>query len=202
MVLKIKKKEVYVIIVGFAFLLFGLAAILDNVLRGDAHQVFWYSYFALMIMGIGMITRNSSLIASQISIIAIPYILWNMDFFYRLIIGFPLFGITDYYFIPGPIFGKIISIQHVFNLPLAISTLYILKLSKKDAWKLSFIIISAIFLLTRFLTPAIENINCVFSSCISFMPTNSWYIILLFASFFASIFLTNYLLVKLFYKEK
>tara|TARA_Y100000296_G_C5171034_1_gene257284 strand:+ start:100 stop:711 length:612 start_codon:yes stop_codon:yes gene_type:complete len=181
--------------IGILFVILGILAYYNGIINSGLVGVLWFSYTALFLIGIGILTRNSYLIASQINIILIPYIVWNIDFFYILITSESLWGITNYFFTSRPILSQIITLQHLFIIPVSLISLYFIKLKRNDFWKLSFIEIIIFFLLIKIINPA-ENINCIFESCLPFQITFMPYTITWFLSYITIIFLTNIFLVK------
>mgnify|MGYP001568505613 CR=1 FL=1 len=136
----------------------------------------------------------------QVNIITIPLVFWNIDFFYQLATGNALWGITDYFFIIGWMnsLGNFVTLEHIYLVPVTLGFIYLLGISRKDLWKISFLEIAIIFFISFFLSQREMNANCVFSSCISFVSLESpGYQILWFFAVFLMIFLTNYLLVYL-----
>jgi len=190
-------------VIGFLFIILGIFAYYNGFQNSGLAGVLWFSYTALFIIGIGMLTRNPYLIGSQINIVLLPYIVWNLDFFYVLITSESLWGITNYFFASRPISSQIITLQHLFIIPVSLVSLYFIKLKRNDFWKLSLIWVSISFLLIRIINP-VENINCVFENCLPFQITFIPYPFVWFLSYIAIILLTNFLLVKskLFIKEK
>lgn len=188
---------------GFLLLILGIFAYYNGFQAWGLAGILWFSYASLFIIGIGILTKNSYLIGSQINIILIPYIIWNIDFFYVLITSESLWGITNYFFNPRPLVAQIITLQHVFIIPISFASLYLIKLKRNDFWKLSLIWISITFLLIKIINP-VENINCVFENCLPFQITFIPYPLAWFLIYITMIFLTNFLLVKskLFIKEK
>lgn len=184
-------------LIGYLFLIWGLAAIIDNIFKANTGiaPVLWMSYICLIVLSIGILKKDSSLVASQVAIIGIPYILWNIDFFYQLLTKSSLFGLTDYFFTKGKIIGKIISIQHIFNLPLSIYSIYLIKLKRKDFWKISLFQISIVFLISRIATNYNQNVNCVYRNCANFsfgLP----HILEWFLANMIMISVTSYILIK------
>ena len=92
-------------IIGSIWLAFGIAAIVNTLYYREQGlaPILWLCYLLMIILAIGAFRKDSLLIASQLSILAIPILLWNVDFFYYLFRGETLLYIVGYYFIPGPI---------------------------------------------------------------------------------------------------
>ena len=147
-------------------------------------------------MGIGILTRNDLLILSQFNILAIPLLIWVIDFFYIYFFGNSLLGITDYFFIEGPLIGKIISSQHLFTIPLILYTLYLLKIKTRKAHIVSFIEVTLIFLFSRLFSNFDENINCVFKPCMN-LPYFHYYPLVWFIVLFIMVYFTNYIMINL-----
>lgn len=193
------KKSIVIDFIGFLLFALGISAITNSLFIENPYQIFWSCYLGLIIIGIGVVKRNSFLIMSQIYILAIPILIWDIDFLYHFILGKPLLGITDYFFREeGLNIGKIISLQHLFVIPLSIYALGKIGIKKgKDAWKMSLIQISVIFLTVIFLTPPEQNINCVFAMCGSSDFSGTAYRITWFGIFFGTVLLTKFLIGKL-----
>lgn len=189
-------------IIGSILFLWGIFAIIDNILKSDTGiaPLLWMSYISLILLGIGILRKSSSLIASQLAIIFIPYIFWNLDFFHQLITKESLFGITDYFFAPGNISGKIIALQHIFNIPLSLYAMNMIGLKSKLFPITSFLQVFVVFFISRQITNPVQNVNCVYQNCANFtfgLP----YIAEWFIAQFLMISITSWFLVKVFYKK-
>lgn len=188
--------------IGTLFFIWGLGAVIYNIFKVEEGiaPILWMSYICLILLGIGILRKNSALIASQIAIIFIPYVFWNLDFFHHLITKESLFGITDYFFTPGNITGKIIALQHIFNLPLSIYAMSLIGLKSKVFPLVSLIQVSIVFLISRQITNPTQNVNCVYQNCANFtfgLP----YIAEWFMAQFLMILITSWFLVKIFHKK-
>src|SRR3989344_5637235 len=166
-------KQITINSIGIIFLIFGIAAIINTILNIDTGiaPVLWMSYICLIIIGIGVLKKDSSLI-----------------------------GITDYLFKSSPIIDKIISLQHIFNLPLSLIALHLIKLKRTDFWIISITQITIVFIISRLTTTYKENVNCVYHNCANFsfgLP----YILEWFLAYLIMITLTSYLIKKIFYKK-
>ena len=196
-----QKDDNYLKILGIAYLLLGTIALVNGINVNVSH-ILWYSYIAMFIIGVGLLRKNSFALSSQLNILFFPYLIWNIDFFYQLIISKPLFGITNYFFIQGPLIGKIVAFQHVFTIPILLYALYKIKVNRKDAWKLSFLIVTLLYIITRTFTPSELNINCTFESCLPLINAGNLYPLVWFGILFFTIALTHYLILKLpFFKK-
>lgn len=194
------KKETTLKIIGIFFIIFGVAAIINAVYLKNYAGILWFCYSSLILLGISILKRDSFLLAAQLNIFTIPLFIWTIDFAYFLAFKQPLFGIVDYFFVNGPSFAKIISLQHLFTIPLSFYALHLLELKRKDAWKLSFIEIILIYVLSITITSELSNINCVYHSCVNFIPAK-FYTITWFTLAFLMILLTDIFISKLFFHK-
>ena len=199
-----KLKNILLNLLGIIFIIFGITAIFNSLLIENPFQIIWMCYIALILIGFGMIYKSSFLIASQLNIIAIPSLVWDIVFFYQLITKKPLFGITSYFFAEqGITLSKIVSIQHLFTIPLSLIAIYFIKLKygDRDSWRLSMLQAIVVYVLVLLLTIPEKNINCVFKPCINinlgFPYVFTWFLIILIQTF-----VTNFLINKLFIKKK
>ena len=195
-------KKVIIYFIGFVFLIFGIAAIVNTILHVNEGlaPILWFSYIGLIVLAIGCFKRDGSLIASQLCILIIPYIIWNVDFFSYLFSGASVWGTADYIFASGALFGKIISLQHIFNIPLSLFVLYLVGLKRRDFWKISSIEIIILFFVSRLFTSYKQNVNCVYHNCASF-DLGLWYPLQWFLAYALMISITSWVLIKLFYKK-
>ena len=165
-------------------------------------QIFWMCYITLFLIGFGIIRRDGSLIASQLSIIVIPFIIWNIDFFSNLLTGNSIWGMTSYFFSRDfPIVSKFVTLQHLFTIPLAVIALWLIKLKRKDYWKISVLQAILVFLTSFIFATSLNNINCVYESCA--IPTFiTPYFIQWFVIMFAMILITSIIINTLSFLHK
>ena len=185
---------------GVGFIVLGLVAFVNTIYQGNPQGILWFCYLGIILIGAGMFWKNTLLIESQLNILAIPLIIWTADFFYIAITGNELLGITNYFFDPSfPIISKIISIQHIFTIPVSFFVLHKLKLKKiPHTWRISFIQLILVFTLSVLLTNPLDNLNCVYENCMSFSIPIIPYQIVWFSSMFILVFATNFILRKIF----
>lgn len=163
--------------IGAFYILISLAAYFNAFYYGRPYDVFWFCYVGILLIGIGMLRADSSLIKSQLYILMIPDIIWTLDFASYFFLGHTAFGIVNYFFISGPLFPKIITMQHLFTVPLALFVFYKLKLKRNDMWLASCFQLALIYTATRIFTSEGFNINCVYHACgkLSILPTGFAY---------------------------
>lgn len=193
--------DIIITIIGFLFILFGIAGALDYIFNGRAQFALWFCYATLIILGWGVLFKKNKLIVSQLNILAIPMIIWTIDFLYLLITNEPLMGITDYFFFQGGIFRKVITLQHVFTLPLALFVLFYIGIKEKDSWKISLSEGFIFYFISLVFTTQEANINCIYRSCLGFTIPVIPYWITWFVAFILMIFVTNWTLNKLFLRK-
>jgi len=200
--MKPKTKTIILRILGTISIAYGLFAISAGIYFNRPDLVFWFCYLALILVGIGCFIKSDSLIASQINLTAGFLIFWLIDFFYQFITKEPLWNITNYFFNQGWSIPKIVSLEHFFLLPLSLYALYLVKLKSKDFYKISIFQGISIFIILRAFNISEYNVNCAFRRCASFIPEYPSTILNWLVFFFIMIFITNYVVVKLFYEEE
>ena len=188
---------------GILILFYGLLAIVYSIFSGEASWIFWMCYIGMILIGIGTITKNKTLIQSQLNILTIPLFFWTLDFTITLISGNSPFGTTAYFFELKP-FAKIISLEHLFLVPLGITCLFLTNKQQKPQKNknntiifLSIIQVIIVISLTLLLTPPSENVNCAFKSCFSFVPSNDFYLLYFFTIALICILIINTILNRL-----
>jgi len=192
--MKKEKQLLFLDLIGIFFLILGIIAIANSMYNKNPTQILYLCYLGLIIIGIGILTKRSSIILSQVYILAIPLLIWDIDFLHWIITQKPLFGITDYFFLEGhSLIGKIVSLQHLFTIPLSVYAANLIGIKRKDAWKWSFIQIILVFVAVSLFSSPELNINCIFNSCINLyigLPYRlTWFLIIFSMTFITSILL-------------
>ncbi len=152
-------------VLGVIYILISLLAYFNVFYYQRPESIFWFCYIGILIIGIGMLIKNSDLIKSQLYILTIPNIVWTIDFLSYLAGGDSFFGIAEYFFLAGPLLPKIVTLQHLITIPASIYVFYHLKLRKNKIWLASITQLALIFFVTKALTSNEANINCVYKAC-------------------------------------
>ena len=187
----------FLLVTGILYVILGILAFYNAIKYTETAGIFWFSYVAFFLIGFGILTRNSYLIASQLTIIFIPYIFWNIDFFYVLFTGNSLWGITNYFFLQRPLVAQIITSQHIFTIPISLLAIYLIKLKRKDFWKFSLAQVAVFFFVIKLFSSPQENVNCVFANCLPFQIIPGPYPLTWFLAYIAMIALTTLFLTRI-----
>lgn len=164
--MKTKNKTIFLNLLGTYFLLLGITAVISSLHKQTPSQIFYICYIGMILIGIGILTRRSFIILSQVYILALPLLIWDIDFIHWLIFKSSLWGITDYFFLNlSATLDKFVSLQHLYTIPLSIYAVKLIGIKRKDAWKWSFIQLIIVFLVVTNFSASKLNINCVFYSC-------------------------------------
>jgi len=193
--MKTKNKTIFLNLLGAYFLLLGITAIISSLYKQTPSQIFYICYIGMVLIGVGILTRRSFIILSQIYILAIPLLIWDIDFIHWIIFNSPLWGITDYFFLNlSATLDRFVSLQHLYTIPLSIYAVKLIGMKRKDAWKWSFIQLIIVFLVVTNFSASKLNINCVFYSCTNtnygFLP----YVLVWFLASFGMIIVTSLIL--------
>ncbi len=179
-------------ILGILLLVLGGLALFNAFRAQNFSIIFWFCYLSVPLVGIGILKNNLTIIKSQLYILAIPDLIWTFDFLYWVFNQHSLFGIVDYLFVPGDILPKIVTFQHIIAIPIIFYSLILLKNKKTDSWKISVLQVTIVYLLTRFLTPLEDNINCAYTFCGNVsLNLGKWYILLWFILSFLMIYVSR-----------
>lgn len=191
-----KTKGLVLDALGILFLIWGLGAIFYQISIQEPYFVLWFCYTGLILIGLGILLRSDFLIAAQLALMTMPLIIWSIDFFSFLITGKFLWGITAYLFKDQANIGDLISLQHIFTVPLALFSLWIIKLKRKDFWILSIFEAILFYFFSGFFSTSEQNLNYVFSSSVPFETPLS-YAFDWFFFVFLMIFLTSVIFLNL-----
>ncbi|MDP3882085.1 MAG: hypothetical protein Q8Q31_04395 [Nanoarchaeota archaeon] len=195
-------KEIILNIIGVFLIVVGVVAILYAFYLGTPSLILWFCYMGSIMMGLGVLRRSNLLILSQVNILLIPALVWSLDLFYILVFQDSFLGITDYFF-REPLFARIISLQHIYNVPLALIALFIIGKNQdrniKYAWKFSFAQVAVIFVLSRIFLTREDNVNWAYYGGFSapIVLPGLAYAFLWFIGVFLMILLTHYAVAKI-----
>ena len=107
------KKEIIINSLGVFYITYGVFAMEYAVHRGKPVWALWFCYVALIVIGFGMLAKNSMLIASQLNAVSVSLIIWNIDFFSRIFTDQHWFGTTKYFFSNSLLLpARLISLEH------------------------------------------------------------------------------------------
>jgi hypothetical protein len=166
--MKERNKKIFLITLGIYFILLGIVAIILSLYKHNPSQILYACYVGLILIGIGILTKKSSIILSQVYLLTIPILIWDIDFFHWIIFRGPLWGVTDYFFsTPPAILGNFVSLQHLYLVPLSIYALTLIGVKRRDAWKWSFLELVIIFVAVITMSAPALNVDCVFRPCIN-----------------------------------
>jgi len=175
-------------------MVFGISAILNDIILKNNSIILWLCYPSLIILGAGFIAKSRFLIKSQLNILTIPLLIWTTDFIFFIITKNSFLGISDYFFQQGMLTSKIITSQHLFTIPLALFSIKFVPQKTKKSWIFSLIFISIMFILSRIIGSSENNLNFSYN----FLNLNiPFYPLFWFLAISCLIFLTNFILKKL-----
>jgi len=205
--LKKTRKEIYSTITGIAFIIFAIAAFIVYYKTGTMHYVLWICDHTALIIGLAFLFRKWFWIGAELNLLFLPQLFWSIDFLYRLFFGKFIFGFTDYMFPAYNIPLYIVSLSHIFIIPVALIGLFLaLKASGKKeriiirermkwSWRGSLMHMLLLMIPSYMLSNSI-NYNCALKPCFSFLPGGTIYSIIWVLVVFLIVLLTNYLLNK------
>lgn len=189
-----KREKIVPFVTGLIFLIYGISAVTNGIfILKNYFIIVWFCHIGLILLGIGFLTRNKTIIDSQINILAIPLIIWTLDFIQFLFGGKSIFGISEYFFQQVAITSKIITSQHLFTLPLSIYSRRFVKKTKGNSILLSILLTIPVYIISRIIG---ERMNINLSYHVANMKIE-YYPLVWFMVVFVMIFLTNYLLNSL-----
>lgn len=191
-------EKVKLMVIGIVLILMGILAMGYSIYTGSYASLFWLCYIGLILMGIGALIKSGDLLMSQIAILTLPAIIWGVDFAYQIIFKQPLFGITNYFFASDySLLQKIISLQHIFAIPLALYALSIIKLREIDMWIWAFGEAVIVYVLTLMFTNKIYNVNYVSSAPFLVADFGNYYPFLWMGIAFLGIYATNWVIIRM-----
>ncbi len=181
-------------IVAVIFLAY-LFMLIDILIIKDYFSLFWTCYLAIPLIIIGIIKKNSSLIVSQVIILALTDLFWIFDFLSLIILGHTILGIEQVNIFPFQSWIiKLGNLQHLIVIPLSILALSILKVKRNyKTLLISLAEISLFFVITLLIVPSSMGVNCINMRCVgvplTFLPYPLVWFLLVFSFITASYFI-------------
>ncbi len=188
------KKERVLDILGLIFIVLGLISVISHVFFGNWRYAVWFCNHAMIIAGIAVLCRNRFWLTAMLNWALIPVGIWTIDFISALIFGYFPFGITQYMF-EEPV--QIISLQHLFTVPLMLYAMHLLGKPARRAWVGTTIHGIIIWIISYFFITPDYNVNCAHHACtlLKWLP---YYVVLWPLVAVLMFFVTNKFLVWIF----
>jgi hypothetical protein len=122
----------------------------------------WFSDIALLATGAAL-WLESPLLASMMALaIALPELVWNVDFFGRLLTGRRLFGLSGYMFDAArPLYLRALSLFHVVLPALLVWMIHRVGYDRR-AWAVQTAVALIVLPVTYWLTDPADNVNWVY----------------------------------------
>ena len=156
---------------GIVMIVLSLIRIFMILKFGTPTSLFWLSNHVPLILGIAILLRSSFWILAETAFIFAGEIGWTIDYLFKLSFNKYLVGSTAYMF--NPDFATrlyISSLLHLIVVPFGVMAFLLINKKQQKAWK-------GVALHLALLIPIIIyygndlNLNCLFKSCINWLPT-------------------------------
>lgn len=164
--LKNSKKERILNIIGVVLLLMGITVLVEHSVFGRWQYSVWFCNHAMIISGLAVLFRNRFWLTAMLNWSLIPLSLWVIDFIGKVFFGVYIFRITEYMF-DGTLLAHIISLQHLFTVPLMLYAMYLLGKPARWAWLGTTLHAAILWIISYYIITPDYNINCVHQACIS-----------------------------------
>jgi len=157
------EKNIFIII-GIILIIHWILLVIARTRSDFLANLFWVSHLALLLAGIGFILKSNLLLTGSLISVVIVHGFWIYDFLVLLITGnSPL----DYasYFPMLTIYGKFLTIHHIYLIPLLLVALWRQKKVSICGWLVASVLF-AFSTIASFLFLSKEyNINCAHYIC-------------------------------------
>lgn len=191
------KKELILDILGWVFLAMGITSVVWHVGFLKWQYAVWFCNHSMLITGTAVLLRNRFWLTAMLNWSVVPITIWVVDFIGKVLFNTHIFNVTNYMF-EGPSWGHIISMQHLFAVPLMLYALILMGKPNKWAWLGTLLQSAILFVLSYFYITPDYNINCVHTACISWLEWLPAYPAAWFILTALMFFATNWALVWIF----
>lgn len=128
----------------------------------QVHNLWWVSHATLLLAALGFWFNNKQMLTGALVLVAIPHMLWTLDYVLHLTIGG--FGIVDYIQYATP-FAYVTTLHHLWLAPLLTYWVLSRRMVAQNGWIVATGYYLVIALGAYFTTNPEYNVNCVFSIC-------------------------------------
>lgn len=195
------QKSLFLNILGVLLILIGIFRLWQIIyIANDFPRYFWFCNFAPLILGVGILIRNSFILIGEFSVLFVGQIWWTFDFLSFIFTGRFLVGSSEYIIYESLISQIASASVHILVIPISLVAIFLIGKENKNAWKFSFILFSFLLPIVLYYGEEI-NLNFLFYHGLSFLPEISFYpLIIPFLYIFLVVFplslLINWLLRK------
>jgi hypothetical protein len=169
--------------IGVFLIVLGLIRIFQLLFFGVPVHIFWLCNHVIVIMGIAILMRKSSLLIGEFSFLFVGQLVWIIGFLMYFIFGVTLQGSSAYLIYDRAFVNWVSILVHFLTLPLGLWAIIILGKKSKFAWVWG--LGHALVLLPFVIYFGNKyNLNCFFEPCISAIPNSAVYPFLVISLYF------------------
>jgi len=149
--------------IGYFLLLHWIVLLFDRAVHDQLYNMFWVSHLALLLVVIGFLAGSTLILTGALISVVIVHGLWIYDLIALMFTGVaPLNYVT--YVQTLPLFRKVLTIHHIYLLPLLFAWLWDKRFDAKG-W----LVATGLFLFSTLISfialPYEYNINCAHEIC-------------------------------------
>ena len=152
------------IIIGVILLIHWIALVIHRITTGIFPNIFFISHLALLLAAIGFFYRNNLLLSGSLIAVLIGHALWVIDLLKYIITGTSYWQYSAYFF-ELTWYAKLLTLHHVYLIPLLIFALWKQKKFNINGWLVASLLYVSSSLISLLFLPRAYNINCAHFAC-------------------------------------
>lgn len=197
-----KRKNSILNLLGWFLIILGMVRIFQLIFFGEPIHIFWLCNHVILIMGVAILFRSSFWLIAEFSFLFLGQVVWVVGVLIYVFFGIMIPGSSTYLLYDFSFLNLISLAVHFLTLPVGAFAIYLIGRREKFAWAGG--LIHALVLVPFALYFGRDyNLNCIYESCVSFIPYFELYSLFLIPLYFAFIVLpTNYVINYLLGKNR
>lgn len=160
---KIDFKSPYTII-GLFLIFHYILLIIDRYQHDMLYNLVWISHLTLLLAAIAFLTRNNLLLSGALVSVMVVHGIWIFDFIYMVVTGLSPIDYTAYV-LELPTYRKILTVHHIYLIPLLLFTLLKQKRVDLRGWYVAALLFAFATLSSVLFVDPSYNLNCAHTTC-------------------------------------
>ena len=168
------KKEKVIDAIGWFLLGLWLISTITQIYIREGTTIFWFCNLAVFVLAIACFQRSSFLVYSILAPALIFQLPWALDWLVSTFTNIIFLNLKSFYE-NTPFFVMILlTLRHLSIIPLSLILLLMMKPEKPSKKKGYLAVLASllIFLISYFILPEADNVNCTHKSCIPILEMN------------------------------
>jgi len=192
-----KKSDYLLNALGIYMLLIFVYNLINMFYVGEQLEIFWLCNHVTLIIGLAILLRSQKVLIAELSIIFLVSLVWTIDLIFLFTTGMSL--ISDIrFFWDQNIFYQIATVLiHTTVIPISLWAIFIIRKRVEIKKTMAIFLLHWVALISFGYFLKGYNFNCVFHSCINFIPDFKFHFLMAIGVYSILMIIVNYAINKI-----